>query len=475
MQFLESGDMSRGRKFCILENRISPFQIPMWKIPLCISLLAAPIWAQEQLSLAEAVRLALAHNQSIAVASASASAAEARVGEARSGRLPRLNYAESFARSDNPVFVFSSLLTQHQFTTNDFQLGPLNRPDALNNFQSRLTVDEMVYDGGRTRQALRSAELAHAMSGEEGRLARMQVLAGVARAYYGGLLAEASLAAAQEAVRSADADLERAETVRAAGMSTDVDVLSIRVHRAEVEEQRIRRAADLDVARAALNDALGLPLDTTHSLTTKLEALPLPDLPLQEYETGAVAERPEAREVKLAASLAQTQIGAAHGALLPQVGVRAAFEADRQRFVDRGGANWLAAVSLEWNLFNGFGDRARIQAATAGLRRAEAEQERAGSGIRLEVRRAYADLHAAGQRIAVAQAAVAEGEESLRITQNRYAAGLANVTDLLRTETAVLESRMRRLAAVHDQRVAAVGLELAAGKLTEASEVLGGK
>ena len=31
-------------------------------------------------------------------------------------------------------------------------------------------------------------------------------------------------------MRSAEADLERAESVRAAGMSTDVDVLSIRVH-----------------------------------------------------------------------------------------------------------------------------------------------------------------------------------------------------------------------------------------------------
>ena len=47
-------------------------------------------------------------------------------------------------------------------------------------------------------------------------------------------------------------------------MSTDVDVLSIRVHLAAVTEQRIQRAADLDVAKAALNDALGLPLDAPH-------------------------------------------------------------------------------------------------------------------------------------------------------------------------------------------------------------------
>jgi outer membrane protein TolC len=72
----------------------------------------------------------------------------------------------------------------------------------------------------------------------------------------------------------------------------------------------------------------------------------------------------------------------------------------------------------------------------------------------------------------VAKAAVAEAEESLRITQNRYESGMSNVTDLLRNETAVLESRTRYLAAVHDQRIAATMLDLAAGRLSPDSEVL---
>ena len=84
----------------------------------------------------------------------------------------------------------------------------------------------------------------------------------------------------------------------------------------------------------------------------------------------------------------------------------------------------------------------------------------------------YADLRAAQQRIEVAKASVDEAEESLRITQNRYEAGISNVTDLLRTETAVLEARTRHLAAIHDQRIAAAMLELAAGTLTADSEVL---
>jgi len=104
--------------------------------------------------------------------------------------------------------------------------------------------------------------------------------------------------------------------------------------------------------------------------------------------------------------------------------------------------------------------------------RAHADEQRIDSAVRLEVRRAWADLRAAGQRIEVAKAAVSEAEESLRITRNRYEAGMTNVTELLRNETVVLESRTRYLAAVHDQRIAAAMLELAAGRLSPESEVL---
>jgi outer membrane protein len=437
-----------------------------------LALLAVPLFAQDPLSLRDAVRLALRDNQGLAAAAAGVRASEARVAQARGGVLPKVNYSESWTRGDNPVFVFSSLLTQHQFGMENFNIGPLNRPDALNNFQSQLTVDQVLYDAGQTRNAVKSAGLARQMSEEEQRGARMQTIAGVVQAYYGALLAAESLKTAEQAWKSAKADLERADSVRAAGMSTDVDVLSIRVHLAAVDEQRIQRAADLDVARAALNDALGLPLDAPHTLSTALAALDLPDMTLANLERDAATTRPEARQTHLAADLAQTQVDAARSALLPQVSFRAAFEADRQRFVTRGGANWLAGISLRWNLFNGNADKARIEESTELLGRARAGEQRTGSAVRLEVRRAWANLRAAQQRIEVAKAAVAEADESLRITQNRYAAGMSNVTDLLRNETAVLESRTRYLAAVHDQRIAATLLDLAAGNLSADSEVL---
>src|SRR5579864_1390945 len=434
--------------------------------------LLAPLYGQESISLRDAVRIALDHNKSIEAAGAARQAAGARIQQAKSGWLPRLNYAESFTRSDNPVFVFSSLLTQHQFTEQNFSLGALNQPNALNNFQSQLNLDQTIYDAGQVRHATRSAQLMERVSGEDGRRTQQDVIAGVVRAYYAVVLSSETMASAKEAVRSAEGDLKRAEAVRAAGMSTDVDVLSIRVHLAAVTEQRIRRAADLDVARAALNDVLGQPLETAYSLTTALTPSDTGDTSLEQYERQAVEQRPEAREAKLATSLAETQAAAARSSLLPQVGLHAAIEQDRQQFAGRSGGNWLASVSLRWNLFNGFGDKARIDEAKHLLRRSQVEGDRAGSAIRLEVRRAWADLHAANQRIEVARAAVEEAQESLRITQNRYAAGLNNVTDLLRNETVVLEAKTRYLAAVSDQRVAAGMLEKAVGTLSQDSEVL---
>ena len=443
----------------------------MWK-PLILVLLAAAGWAEEPLTLADAVKLALSKHPSLEASQSGVNAAETRITAARSGFLPKVNYAESYLRSNNPVMVFSSLLTQHQFTEQNFTLGPLNRPNFTNNFQSQLTVDQVVYDAGQTRQAVKAAELGRSLAWEDRRRTEMEVIASVVRTYHGVVLAQEALQVAEEAVRSAEADAGRSEAIRAAGLSTDADVLSIRVHLAAMREQQIRRRADLDVATAALNEALGLPLGEKHRLTTPLNPAKPLELPLQGYEKQSLEQRPELRQARLAASLAATQAAAARAALRPQVIARAGFEADRQRFVTRGGANWLASLSLRWNLFNGFQDRSRMQEASEMLNQARALQTQASAQINLQVRKAHADFRAAQERIAVAQAGVSMAEESLRITKNRYEAGLSTVTDLLRTETALLESKNRYLAAVYDQRVAATGLELAAGILTPQSAVL---
>lgn len=443
----------------------------MSKLPLIIAL-AVLAHGQDAMSLKEAVRQAMERNKSIEGSGALKDAASARVTQARSGFLPKVNYSESWARSDNPVFVFSSLLTQRQFSESNFGIASLNRPDFLNNFQSLVTADQPLYDAGKTKRAVRTAKLGEDLSREDGRRSQMEVIAQVVQHYYDAQLGAAQVNVTTQAMRSAEADLERAEARRSSGMATDADVLSIRVHLAGVREVQIRRAADLEVAHAAMNDAIGLPLDAAHSLTTPLAPLPVLETELSGIEKKAVDGRPEARQTRLAAEIAGVQASDARSNYLPQVTLHGAFEADRQRFVYRGGANWLVSIGLRWNLFNGGADKAKVAETEAAIRRTTAEKARAESGIRLQVRQAWANLKAAQQRIESAQASVAQAQESLRISQNRFAAGLSTVTDLLRTETALLETQSRYLAAIHDQRIAAATLEFAAGTLGPDSEVL---
>jgi outer membrane protein len=94
------------------------------------------------------------------------------------------------------------------------------------------------------------------------------------------------------------------------------------------------------------------------------------------------------------------------------------------------------------------------------------------SAVDLQIRQADSAIKSAAAREAVTQATIAQAKETIRILRNRYGAGLANVTEVLRAEAALLEAETRRLAALHDQRIARIEREAAAGNLTGDSNVL---
>src|SRR5215216_387032 len=82
------------------------------------------------LTLVDAVEIALRRNPLTRATSAGRELADAELSEARSGRLPSLVSAGSFTRSNNPVFVFGTLLEQGQFGPENFAIDSLNHPNA---------------------------------------------------------------------------------------------------------------------------------------------------------------------------------------------------------------------------------------------------------------------------------------------------------------------------------------------------------
>src|SRR5436190_5621888 len=178
----------------------------MW-IASALLALTAPVVAQEVLSLPEAVALALRSNPLVAAANAGENEAEARIQQARSRYMPRVRFSESLQRSNNPVFVFTSLLTQHQFSDSNFAIGALNRPDALNNYQSRLAVEQVLFDARQTSRGVEAARFTRQVATEDTRRSRSDVVLHVLRTYFGVGLAEKNLQVAYQSVESAMADL----------------------------------------------------------------------------------------------------------------------------------------------------------------------------------------------------------------------------------------------------------------------------
>jgi outer membrane protein TolC len=419
----------------------------------------------EPLSLAEAVRRAVQRHPNVESAKASLRAAAEKSNEVRAAYKPRVDYQESWVRSNNPVFVFGSLLTQRQFGPANFAIDSLNRPDALNNFQSLVMAEQMLWDGGRTRKAMELAEVGRKAAQVGVQQMELAMASRTARAYLDAQLTRAAVPVAEQAVKSAEADLARATAAEEAGRATAADALSVKVHLAAMREQLVMRRAEAKVAETMLRELVGAASGETMELSTPLEAAQL-------AADTVPALRPEVEQKRLEVDLARKQGELARLAWMPQVGARVGFEADRQRFVTRAGSNWMAGVSLNWTPYQGGAERARVRMAAESQRTAEAGVAALERQVAVEVDQAATLLDASQARLATASAAIAAAEESLRIMRDRYEAGLSTVTELLRAETALVESRLRLLAARHGVRSAQLNQAAALGRLNPEAEVL---
>jgi outer membrane protein TolC len=427
-------------------------------------LFAAPAaaLAQAPLTLDDAVAQALRENPEIRAAAAAEDAGGARLGQARSGYLPRVDLVEAWQRSDHPVFVFSSLLSQGRFTAANFAIDALNNPDALSNHRLGIVVEQPLFDGFRTRSAVREAQTGLDATRLDTVRVREAVRLAVVTAFGRVLTAQAGRRAAEAAVATAREDLRRVTDRRDAGAETDATVLAFRVHLSEAEARQVRATADERVARATLEAVMGESIADGRALAPlPARALASPDAAA--LETEAIAARPEMKQAALRVEQAAHATSRARAGFWPQLVVQGGVEANGAGFADRESA-WSAGVQLRWNLFAGGADAARLKEAAAERVRAEAERDRTETGVRLEVRTAVAEHAAAVAREAASRDMVEQARESQRIIRDRYEAGMTPASEVLRAAQLLEQSEAARTAAAIDVHVTAAALAKATGR-----------
>jgi outer membrane protein TolC len=443
-----------------------------WTLTILLTLAGASLMAQEQLTLTEAIRRALENNPDLAVDAPGQQAARSEYKAAKAGYLPRLDFEQSYLAGNNPVFVFGTLLTQQRFGIENFALPELNSPSPIDNLQTRATVQQNIWDFGRTRDRRDQAKLGVQMADLSHEDHTRQVILAVFDSYYAASLAQAALETSRTALRFAEAIESQAKARVESGLAVEADLLRSRAYLSAARQQEIQAQGNLDSARAQLNRLMGNPISQPLGETTHLVAGNIPP-PL---EDALVAEqklhRPDYQN--LLAELRQAELAARsrQKEFWPVIGGYGTWEMDNPSLSDYGGNNWAAGISLKWNLYSGGSDSAQLEAARQRLEQKRRQASAMESAMALQIRKALIQFRTAGEQVAAAQAAEAQSEEGLRILRNRYDAGLATMTDLLSAETSRSSAKTNLAEALYRQRLSYAHIEYAAGILSQTSPAM---
>jgi outer membrane protein TolC len=424
---------------------------------------AAP---HEGLTLVDAVETALRRNPLTRATSAGRELARAELSEAQSRRLPALIANGSFTRSNNPVFVFGSLLEQGRFGPANFDIDSLNHPDAINNFRSSLTLRLPVFDQRETETRIASARIREEQAEHQTSLVEQQIRFEVIKSYYGLLLARAKLKVAEDAVTTAEADVKRARDLVESGVVVQSDLFAARVQLSQFRQQEIETRGELAIALAALNTALGLPVATPQQPSGELVARIFSVDAVEVLSSQALQNRPDYRKAVLSLRETSVQLRGARGEWLPRVDAFVSTGISSEHLTN-GSGDYAAGATVSFNVFDA-GRKTRIARATAAQSLADAEQERLAQQIHFEIVRARQQFVSARERLEAVAEASAHAGETLRIVQDRYHAGITTITELLRAQTALVRAQSDVLAARYDQYISYANVLLVTGQLKDA-------
>ncbi|AMY09328.1 Outer membrane protein TolC precursor [Luteitalea pratensis] len=419
-------------------------------------------FAQTPLTLEDAIRRAQGDTSDARALASSIEEAHARIQRAQAGYWPRVDLAETIQRGNQPVYVFSSLLSQRRFTAANFAIPELNHPDPITNTRTVVSLEQPVYNAGLTRLGVQAATLERDLATATRDTARQDLGFRAAQAFVRVLQLEANVRAADAAVTAAESDRQRAHARREVGLVTDADVLAVDVQLADMRQRHIAAAGDLDVGRLQLAEAVGLPL-TASIVPIRPASRPAPadgDALVQE----ALTRHPQLLQSSIQLQLAENARRTARAGLLPTVSLQGGWEFNGATLGAQQ-SSWVFGAEVRVNVFRGFADSARTTEAKHAHARAIAERERVERRIELGVRGALTQFAAARAREEAGRTALRQARESQRIIRDRYEGGLATVTDVLRAAEAALEAESRATNADMDVILQTVALERALGRI----------
>jgi outer membrane protein TolC len=426
---------------------------------------AAEVEGERPLTLDEAVAQAFQGNPDLRAAAERIGEAQARVGEATSAFFPQISSRLAYTRTDNPAQAFAMILAQRRFSFAHATDADFNNPGPTQDVRPEIVGALPLFRGGQDYERRTAAALGVEAAQWEQAAIRNALADAVTAAYYSVLAGPEQVEVTRVSIDAVDSALAQARARFESGAALKSDVLSLEVRLAAAREAHVRARNAVELARVGLRILLGLPaaapLEVVPVATqTGLRAPESFDEALQQ----AMARRPEIQAAQRMVTMREHEVKVEKAAYLPRLDVVGSYGQDNTNLeLSRHQDNWSVGVTAELDLFSGLRTMERVRAAERRLAEAREGERKARLEIEGDVKTALLGLQEARERAQVTAAAVASGEEALRLVQEQYRAGAVTITRYLEAEVARTDARSRAIAARYDARRAEAGVRKALG------------
>jgi outer membrane protein len=307
--------------------------------------------------------------------------------------------------------------------------GGLSTPTAeASSYTYQFAIRQIVYDFGGASSLYKAAKLTEETNRLETQRTRNVVALDFSILYFDVLQSEKLITVSEKEVESLEAHARVARELLADGLITRNELLQAEVRLADARQKLLNAQNMRKICGAMVNNMLTRPLSTPVEVVelARDRSVPMAD---EEAATIAEKERPELQVVDVAMRTLQLEETARRSEYFPQFFAQGQYDYTKNKYtVYEGNAGITLLMKL--NLFNGESTKAEIKKLQAAQSRLRIEGKRLADEIRLELQRYYLELANARERVTVAERAISQAEENLRITRLKYSEGLGIASDV---------------------------------------------
>lgn len=412
--------------------------------------------AQQTISLEEVLSKAMANNFTLREQTVNANIAQLDAEKSNAVFLPRVSASYTASRTNDPLNVFGTKLKQQVVKQSDFAPDLLNNPNDITNFNAAIKVEQPIFnlDGIYMRSAARAKALASKYQLERSK----EYLAFQVKQMYAQLqllyAANKVLAKAKETV-VANANL--VENMSKQGYTKPSEELEVKVRLTDMENKILNNTINMQNLSDQLYYMMGEASKEVLQPTVLTKTLPETTILLE--QSNLQENRADLLAYQEGIKARRQMVRANRSKFIPRLNAFGQYEINDREIFQGDADNYMIGMQLSWKLFNGNQNRKDIKKSKAELQGAEIAYQNYITQSQTELNKAHRDIENALAKIALAEKALQQAEESYRIRKNRFAEGLEKTTDLLKDETQVEKKNLNYLEAIFQLKTAVYYLD----------------